>query len=183
MCCRCKVLLTLTDASSASSHQHRATEDSMMCWSISRHSCDAEDSNKTCQSRLKLHQEPVTSDNVVHSMQRNILCCYTRTHLSELISDLLLPVLHLHASLIQLLPTPCGTRSNTGRALTVNLLLLLLALQAGQVRGCGGPLALSKLQPLLGTLHSFSVHVEGCSLRCINSYMYVLANADTHASV
>ncbi len=81
------------------------------------------------------------------------LCCNAWTNLSELIPDLLLPVLHLHASLIQLLPTPSGTRSNTGRALAVSLILLLLALQAGQVRGCGGPLALSKLQTLLGTLH------------------------------
>jgi len=81
------------------------------------------------------------------------------TNLSELISDLLLPVLHFHASLIQLLPTPSGTRSNTGRAFTVSILLLLLALQAGQVRGCGGPLALSKVQPLLSTLHTFNVHV------------------------
>jgi len=95
-------------------------------------------------------------------MQKEHFWCYARTNLSELIPDVLLPVLHLHASLIQLLPTPSGARSNTGRALTVSLLLVLLPLQAGQVRGCGGPLALSKLQPLLSTLHTFNVHVQGC---------------------
>lgn len=68
--------------------------------------------------------------------------------LDELLPDLLLPKLHLHAPLIQLLAPSSGPGSHAARALTVGLVLL----HSPTTRSSGRPFVLREVQPLLGTL-------------------------------
>lgn len=101
---------------------------------------------------LPLHMEH-HAHSVCHSGTVTAVACYTFTRhelkdLDELLPDLLLSKLHLHASLIQLLATPSGPGSHTARALTVSLVLL----QAPTTRSSSGPLVFREVQPLLGTL-------------------------------
>lgn len=123
-----------------------------------------------CPRRLSLKRLDMSSDMSSQAVENETTEC--EIDLDELLPDLLLPELHLHAPLIELLTTPSDPRNHAVRAVTVGLVLL----QPPSPRSSCGPLVLREVQPFLGALHAFNSrpddHLSDMLLHCWSRVVY-----------